>query len=66
MRGDVERGLDGDLQRVLDEALLLHVPRELVEPRQRAKLGDTGLDLRELLGDEVGIGQRGAAGNARR
>jgi hypothetical protein len=60
--GDVERGLDRDLQRVLDEALVSDVPPDVGGRPERAKLPDAGLDLGELLRDQVGIGQRGLAG----
>jgi len=64
--GDIQGGLDGDLQRVLDETFFLHVTAELIEPGEGAKLGDRGLDLRELLDEQIGIGQRRAAGGIRR
>jgi hypothetical protein len=66
VRGDVERGLDGDLQGGLDESLLLHVPVDHVEAGERPELGDVRLDAGELLGDEVGVGHAGRAGATRR
>jgi hypothetical protein len=55
--GGVERGLDGRLERVLDEALLLDVVTDHVRPREVPQLADVRLDERQLLGEEIGIGQ---------
>jgi hypothetical protein len=61
VRGDIEDGLNGDLQRMLGEALLELVDGEIGGSRQRAQLVHGGFDERELLGDEIGIGHRAAA-----
>lgn len=55
VRGDVERGLDGDLERVLDEPLLANVGPQRARPGELLELPDVRLDHRELLRDEVGV-----------
>lgn len=58
--GDVGRhvqgGLDRDLERVLHEALLADVSRDLFRVREPTQLGDPGFDRGELLRDEIGVG----------
>jgi hypothetical protein len=53
------------LERVLDEALL-HVEVQSIEAVQRPQLVDVGLDSRELLRDEVGVGHAERAAPGRR
>jgi len=62
VRRHIECSLDGDLQRVLDEPRLAHVLIEHRRARQAAQVGHICLDRRELLGDEIGIGQRTGRG----
>jgi hypothetical protein len=44
------------LERVLDEALLLEVAIELGRAGEPLEVSDTGLDEGELLREEVGVG----------
>ncbi len=53
--GDVEGGLYRDLERVLDEPLLLHVGAQRGREGELTQLADARLDERELLGDEVAV-----------
>jgi hypothetical protein len=52
----VQGGLDRDLERVLHEALLADVSRDLFRVREPTQLGDRGFDRGELLRDEIGVG----------
>src|SRR6185369_1977046 len=53
--GHVERGLNGDLKRVLDEPLLPYIGRDGRGPGKLAQLLNTRLDEGELLGDELAV-----------
>jgi len=52
VRCHVERGLDGNLQRVLDESLLPHVRGQHFGPGQPVEVRQARLDQRQLLRDE--------------
>ena len=65
VRGDVQDGLNGDLQRVLDEAFLHDVGGKISRAGESAQLPDGCFDEGKLLGDEIGIGQ-GPGGRAAR
>jgi hypothetical protein len=56
VRSHVERSLDGELQRVLDEAFLSHVRRHELWLRDGVQLRDARLHHRETLGNEVRFG----------
>ena len=45
VRGNIEGGLNGDLQRVLDESLLAHVMRDLGRAREPSKVRNQTLDV---------------------
>src|ERR1700686_4518384 len=48
VRGNIEGGLNGDLQRVLDESLFAQVMRDLGRAREPSKVRNQTLDEREL------------------
>ena len=56
VRGDVEGGLDGDLQRVFHEPLLAQVVRNRLNAREAPEVGQAGLDLGQLLCDQGAVG----------
>jgi hypothetical protein len=55
VRGNIEGGLNGDLQCVLDESLLAQVMRDLGRAREPSKVRNQTFDERELLGEEIGV-----------
>jgi hypothetical protein len=54
--GNVLRGLDANLKRVLDEAPLLDVFFDSVDVGESAELGQARFHERELLQDQIGVG----------
>lgn len=65
VRGGVEGGLNGELEGMEDEALLAEVVLQALGAGEVAQLADVGLDLRELLGDQLGVGHAGCSGRRR-
>lgn len=61
VRGDVESGLDGDLEGVLHETLLADIDAKAVNRRQGSELMQTRDDAREFFRDQIAIGHRSTA-----
>ena len=61
MRRDVEGGLNGQLQRMFDEALLAHVVTQRVEMSEATQVRHRRHDRRQPLLDERPIGHGVAA-----
>ena len=56
VRSGVKRCLEGELQRMLDEARLAHVRRDGLRPCELPQFTNAGLDNREPLGEEFRVG----------
>ena len=58
VRGDIERGLNRELQGMFDEPLLANVVTEIIGARETPKLRDVRFDLGQLLPDQSGVSHR--------
>jgi hypothetical protein len=56
VQADIDRRLDADLKRVLDETALPQIGIERIRPRQAPKIRDATFDQRQLLRQQIGIG----------
>ena len=66
MRRHVERCLDGELKRVLDEAFFLEIVVDAIEPGHGGELAQTRFDEGEPLRDQVRVGHVAASTGNRR